>query len=161
MPVGGSNGVNRVEVLPNSGADKREGRECQYPVRGEPRSGWLRLARRGRGRRCRVAVAHARIVTLRGSRRAPHSGNAAVVAVGQFLQRSASRATSGGLSLLCRVREGGRPICFPSALARLLPSAVRVRIRSRSTSASPPSTLSIKRPVLVPVSAHGSANDRN
>jgi len=52
-------------------------------------------------------------------------------------------------------------MCFPWALARLLPSAVRVRIRSRSTSASPPSTASIKRPVLVPVSAHGSAKDRN
>jgi hypothetical protein len=44
-------------------------------------------------------------------------------------------------------------MCFPRALARLLPSAVRVRIRSRSTSARPPSTASIKRPVLVPVSA--------
>jgi len=31
-------------------------------------------------------------------------------------------------------------MCFPWALARLLPSAVRVRIRSRSTSARPPST---------------------
>ena len=50
-------------------------------------------------------------------------------------------------------------MCFPRALAQLLPSAVRVRIRSRSTSASPPSTASIKRPV--PVSVHGSANDRN
>jgi hypothetical protein len=29
-------------------------------------------------------------------------------------------------------------MCFPRALARLLPSAVRVRIRSRSTWASPP-----------------------
>jgi hypothetical protein len=36
-----------------------------------------------------------------------------------------------------------------------------VRIRSRSTSASPPRTASIKRPVLVPVSAHGSAIERN
>jgi len=52
-------------------------------------------------------------------------------------------------------------MCFPWALARLLPSAVRVRIRSRSTSASPPSTASIKRPVLVQVSAHGSAKERN
>ena len=50
---------------------------------------------------------------------------------------------------------------FPWALARLLPSAVRVRIRSRSTSARPPSTASIKRPVRVLVSAHGSASDRN
>ena len=47
-------------------------------------------------------------------------------------------------------------MCFPWALARLRPSAVRVRIKSRSTSARPPSTASIKRPVLVPVSAHGS-----
>jgi len=31
----------------------------------------------------------------------------------------------------------------------------------RSTSASPPNTASIKRPVLVPVSAHGSVKDRN
>ena len=49
----------------------------------------------------------------------------------------------------------------PRSLARLRPSAVRVRIRSRSTSAKPPSTASINRPVLVPVSAHGSASDRN
>jgi hypothetical protein len=41
------------------------------------------------------------------------------------------------------------------------PSAVRVRIRSRSTSARPPSTASIKRPVLLVLSAHGSAEDRN
>jgi hypothetical protein len=47
------------------------------------------------------------------------------------------------------------------SLAQFLPSAVRVRIRSRSTSAKPPSTASIKRPVLVPVSAHGSASDLN
>jgi hypothetical protein len=52
-------------------------------------------------------------------------------------------------------------MCFPWALARLLPSAVRVRIRSRSMSARPPRTASIKRPVLVPLSAHGSASERN
>jgi hypothetical protein len=52
-------------------------------------------------------------------------------------------------------------MCFPWALARLLPSAVRVRIRSRSTSAKPPRTASNKRPVLGSVSAHGSAKDRN
>ena len=34
-------------------------------------------------------------------------------------------------------------MAFPWALARLLPSAVRVRIRSRSTSAKPPRTASI------------------
>jgi hypothetical protein len=44
--------------------------------------------------------------------------------------------------------------------ARLLTSADRVRIRSRSTSASPPNTAIINRRVLVPVSAHGSATDR-
>jgi hypothetical protein len=79
----------------------------------------------------------------------------------QFLQRSALRAASGGLFLLRRVRAGGRPIRRPWALARLRPSAVRVRIRSRSTSARPPNTASIKRPVLAPVSAHGSASGRN
>ena len=52
-------------------------------------------------------------------------------------------------------------MCCPRFCARLRPSAVRVRIRSRSTSAKPPRTAIIKRPVLVPVSAHGSANDRN
>src|SRR5215469_12198790 len=49
----------------------------------------------------------------------------------------------------------------PRFIARLRPSAVRVRIRSRSTSAKPPRTAIIKRPVLVPVSAHGSASERN
>jgi hypothetical protein len=39
--------------------------------------------------------------------------------------------------------------------------ALLVRIRSRSTSARPPSTASTKRPVLVPVSAHGSTKDRD
>ena len=52
-------------------------------------------------------------------------------------------------------------MAFPWALARLLPSAVRVRIRSRSTSASPPSTANINRPVLLVLSAHGSAKDLN
>jgi hypothetical protein len=52
-------------------------------------------------------------------------------------------------------------MCFPQAWARLLPSAVSVWIKSRSTSASPPNTASIKRQVLIPVSAHGSAKDRN
>jgi hypothetical protein len=69
-----------------------------------------------------------------------------------------------GLSLhpLCAsVSLGGRPMCCPRATARLRPSAVRVRIRSRSTSANPPSTAIMRRPVLVAVSAHGSASDRN
>jgi len=52
-------------------------------------------------------------------------------------------------------------MCCPRALARLRPSAVGVRIRSRSAVASPPRTATIKRPVLVDVSAHGSASDRN
>ena len=52
-------------------------------------------------------------------------------------------------------------MCCPRAVARLWPSAVRVRIRSRSTSARPPNTASMSRPVLVPVSAQGSAKDLN
>jgi len=52
-------------------------------------------------------------------------------------------------------------MCCPRFCARLRPSAVRVRTRSRSTSARPPSTAIISRPVLAPVSAHGSAKDRN
>jgi hypothetical protein len=38
---------------------------------------------------------------------------------------------------------------------------VRVQIRSRCTSAKLPSTASISIPVLVRVSAHGSASERN
>ena len=52
-------------------------------------------------------------------------------------------------------------MCWPRFCARLRSSAVRVRIRSRSTSARPPRTAIISRPVLVPVSAHGSARERN
>ena len=52
-------------------------------------------------------------------------------------------------------------MCWPRSLARARPSAVRVRIRSRSTSANPPRMAIISRPVLVDVSAHGSASDRN
>jgi hypothetical protein len=80
-----------------------------------------------------------------------------IVALRQFLQRSALRAPSDGLFLLGRCEGRGAAHVLPLGLARLLPSAVRVRIRSRSTSARPPRTASIKRPVLVPVSAHGSA----
>jgi hypothetical protein len=46
-------------------------------------------------------------------------------------------------------------------LARSRPSPVRARISSRSNSASPPSTVSIKRPCGVVVSAHASPSDRN
>jgi hypothetical protein len=56
---------------------------------------------------------------------------------------------------------GGRPMCWPRNLAWARPSPVRVRIKSRSTSASPPSTAIISRPLLVEVSAHGSARLRN
>jgi len=84
-----------------------------------------------------------------------------IVAAGEFFQRRALRPPPDSLFFCAGVREGGRPKCFPWALARLLPSAVRVRIRSRSTSASPPRTTSIKRPVLLVLSAHGSAKDRN
>jgi hypothetical protein len=49
----------------------------------------------------------------------------------------------------------------PRFCARPPPWAVRVRIRSRSRSARPPNTAIINRPVLVPVSADGSAKDRN
>ena len=65
-------------------------------------------------------------------------------------------------SRLCSVVNFGlRPSFTPRALARSRPSEVRVRIRSRSTSARPPSTAIIRRPVAVEVSAHGSASDRN
>ena len=52
-------------------------------------------------------------------------------------------------------------MCCPRALARLRPTAVRVQIRSRTTSASLHSTPIITPPpVLVGVSANGPASDR-
>src|SRR5262249_39661564 len=45
---------------------------------------------------------------------------------------------------------------FPWALARLLPFGCTGTDKSRSTSASPPGTANIKRPVLVPASARRS-----
>jgi hypothetical protein len=52
-------------------------------------------------------------------------------------------------------------MCCPRVLARFRPSAVRVRIRSRSPSARPHRTAIINRPVLVSVSARNSARDQN
>src|SRR3954471_22507475 len=51
---------------------------------------------------------------------------------------------------------GRRPRFTPRAFARCLPSAVRARVRSRSNSANPPSTVNISRPCDVVVSAHAS-----
>src|SRR5580704_2230706 len=59
------------------------------------------------------------------------------------------------------VSLNGRPIFCPRATARARPSPVRVRIRSRSNSASPPRTVSIRRPCDVVVSAHVSPRDQN
>src|SRR6516225_1643327 len=44
-----------------------------------------------------------------GARSSAHGGNAAIVAVGQFLQRSTLRAASGGLFLLGRGQGRGSP----------------------------------------------------
>jgi hypothetical protein len=63
--------------------------------------------------------------------------------------------------LLVQGSFGLRPIFTPRALARSRPSPVRTRMRSRSNSASPPSTVSINRPCDVVVSAHVSPSDRN
>src|SRR3984893_10653041 len=59
----------------------------------------------------------------------------------------------------CGVSFGGRPILCPRATARARPSPVRARIKSLSNSARPPSTVSIKRPCDVVVSAHVSPRD--
>ena len=61
----------------------------------------------------------------------------------------------------CGVSFGGRPMCRPRSLARLRPSAVRVRIGSQPPSTSPPRTAIVSRPVLVAVSAQSSTSDRN
>ena len=66
-------------------------------------------------------------------------------------------APSGGLFLLRRcLREGWRPMCVFDPWCGF-PTAVWVPISSRSTPARPPKTAILKRPALVPVSAHGSA----
>src|SRR5271154_1693024 len=75
------------------------------------------------------------LADLGGSGSAAHGGNAAVVAVGNSYNVS-SCARRRVASFCCL------PIGCPRALTRLLPSAVRVRIRSRSTLAKPPSTAS-------------------
>ena len=58
-----------------------------------------------------------------------------------------------------RLPAGGSGIS-PCALARSRPSPVRVRIKSLSNSASPPRTVSIKRPCAVVVSAHALKGSR-
>ena len=60
-----------------------------------------------------------------------------------------------------RVSFGLRPITTPRALARSLPSPVRLLINSRSNSARPPRTVSISRPCGVVVSAQVSRSDLN
>jgi hypothetical protein len=63
-------------------------------------------------------------------------------------------------SFWCGVSFGLRPRLLPAALARARPSPVRVRINSRSNSARPPRTVSIKRPCAEVVSAHASPSER-
>jgi hypothetical protein len=65
----------------------------------------------------------------------------------------ASRRCSG-------VSFGFRPSFTPRRFARSRPSPVRARIRSRSNSANQPSTVSIKLPRDVVVSAHASPRER-
>jgi hypothetical protein len=80
---------------------------------------------------------------------------------GEFGKCGTFGTSLASLGLLV-VGQSRRPAMrCPRRCARLPPSAVRVRIRSRSTSAEPPSTANISRPVLVPVSVHGSASERN
>ena len=79
------------------------------------------------------------------------------VAAGDVVQGFAPVAAANRLAALVRGElEGVGPCCCPRALARSRPSPVRARINSRSNSASPPSTVSIKRPCAVVVSAHAS-----
>jgi hypothetical protein len=42
-------------------------------------------------------------------------GSTYIVAAGEFVERSALRVPPDGLFLLRRLREGGRPMCFPWA----------------------------------------------
>lgn len=84
-----------------------------------------------------------------------------VVALRQLRERRRFRSPPC-FSLFCGV-EFWRPCpCVaPAPSPGFALDAVRVRIRSRSTSAKAPSTAIINRPVLVAVSAYGSASHRN
>ena len=84
-----------------------------------------------------------------------------IIAAGDLPHRLALVAAKNRLALLVRSELRLRPNLTPRALARSRPSLVRTLIRSRSNSASPPSTVSISRPCDVVVSAHVSLSDRN
>ena len=96
------------------------------------------------------------------SQREPRNRPAAHVVGSRNLRERllAMIATPDRFALLVGGELGRRPIFTPRALARSRPSPVRARINSRSNSASPPSTVSIRRPCAVVVSAHVSCSER-
>ena len=77
------------------------------------------------------------VMLSRRSRREPRNRRPAdVVALRQLLECRPSARRRRASFCCCGVSFGGRPMCWPRALARSRPSAVRVLIRSRSMSAS-------------------------
>ena len=83
-----------------------------------------------------------------------------VVIAGDVAERFASVASTNRFAALVRGQFEGAAQALPRALARSRPSLVRARISSRSNSAKPPSTVKIRRPWRVVVSAHVSPSER-
>jgi hypothetical protein len=82
------------------------------------------------------------MVSLRRPRCAANGGDADIVAVRQFLQLALCARRRVASFRCAVVRAGGRPMGFPWALARLRPSAVRVRIKvARRQRPSPSATV--------------------
>src|SRR5262249_31658920 len=71
---------------------------------------------------------------------------------GRVLPESSLCAASGGIFLLRWGGKGGRPMCFPWALARLLPSAVADKIAFHVGEASKDGEH--QAPVLIPAHEH-------
>ena len=81
-----------------------------------------------------------------------HGGGVHVVSSRHVRLRLASLKPRQSLLPLVRRSLRGLPNLTPRSLARFLPSPVRARINSRSNSAKPPRTVSIKRPCGLVVS---------
>jgi hypothetical protein len=111
---------------------------------------------------CLVGIGY--FPSRRRSSGACHSANggyADIVAAGEFVERSALHTATAGLFLLYRseCRGSAHVLSLGLGAASAVGGAGADKVALHV--ASPPNTAIISRPVLVPVSAHGSASERN
>jgi hypothetical protein len=111
---------------------------------------------------CLVGIGY--FPSRRRSSGACHSANggyADIVAAGEFVERSALHTATAGLFLLYRseCRASAHVLSLGLGAASAVGGAGADKVALHV--ASPPNTAIISRPVLVPVSAHGSASERN